>query len=80
MVAENIDKDDVGQFDIKDGKNGTGEKKASDSTKKSDVSKKPQNPSINLTKFFRPMQPEEKQKFLLNELEKVQNEIKTRQQ
>jgi hypothetical protein len=78
MAADNIDKDDAGQFDIKDAKNATGEKKASESTKKSEISKKPQNPSTNLTKFFKPMQPEEKQKLLLYELEKVQLEIKSR--
>lgn len=41
MAADNADKDDVGQFDIKEGKNATGEKKANETTKKSEVSKKP---------------------------------------
>jgi hypothetical protein len=45
----------VGQFDVKEAKNATGEKKPSESTKKSEISKKPQNPSANLTKFFKPM-------------------------
>jgi hypothetical protein len=78
MATDNVDKDDVGHFDLKEAKNATGEKKPTESTKKSEISKKPQNPAANLTKFFKPMQPEEKQKFLLNELEKVQLEIKTR--
>jgi hypothetical protein len=38
--------------------------------KKADTAKK-QNPSINLTKFFKPMLPEEKEKLLLTELAKV---------
>ena len=79
MAADNLDQDNVGHFDVKETKNATGEKKGIEVAKKSEISKKPQNPSTNLTKFFRPMQPEEKQKLLLNELAKVQLEIKTRQ-
>jgi hypothetical protein len=71
MAVDSVDKDDLGHFDIKEAKHATGEKKPSESTKKSEISKKPQNPSANLTKFFKPMQPEEKQKILLNELAKV---------
>ena len=36
------------------------------------------NPSNMLTKFFKPMDPEEKQKILLNELAKVQQELKAK--
>jgi hypothetical protein len=32
-----------------------------------------------LTKFFKPMLPEEKEKLLLNELAKVQQELKAKQ-
>lgn len=78
MAEEN--REEVGQFEAKEVKNLASEKKAGESTKKSDMSKKPPNPSLNLTKFFRPMQPEEKEKLLLNELAKVQQELKTRQQ
>jgi hypothetical protein len=36
------------------------------------------NPTNMLTRFFKPMDPEEKQKILLNELAKVQQEIKAK--
>jgi hypothetical protein len=45
------------------------EKKVSDKDLKKETVKK--NPSNMLTKFFKPLDPEEKQKILLNELAKV---------
>ena len=55
MAGETSEKEEVGQFECKEPKSYTGEKKANESAKKSEVAKKPANPSINLTKFFRPM-------------------------
>ena len=49
-------------------------------SKKSEAAKKIPKPAFNLTRFFKPMQPEEKEKLLLSELAKVQQELKARQQ
>lgn len=46
------------------------DKKGPSEAKKAEPPKK--NPAFSLTKFFKPMQPEEKEKMLLNELAKVQ--------
>ena len=60
-------------------KEGIDKKSCEKDAKKVEAQKK-QNPGINLTKFFKPMLPEEKEKLLLNELAKVQQELKAKQQ
>ncbi len=58
--------------DMNDQGRAVNDKKSSEKDIKKAEEKKKPNPGLNLTKFFKPMQPEEKEKLLLNELAKVQ--------